>query len=297
MLDEETAALKLSALILPACFMTSIPTSERLSELVALLDLEQIEQNLFRAFHPAERTGRLYGGQIMAQALMAAVRTVPDDRPPHSLHGYFLRPGDPSVPALVDVERMRDGRSFTTRRVVVIQHGHAIFNMDVSFQVLERGLEHQEEMPAMAPPPLDKVPAALKNPAFLEWRVEHKALLEEGPHAPRQHVWFRSNGIVPNDPALQTCLLVYESDNALLSTARLPHRGSFVRERMQMASLDHAMWFHHPAVSGWRIDDWLLYALDSPSSSAARGYNRGEIFTLGGRLVASTMQEGLMRYR
>ncbi len=277
--------------------MTQTTTSAKLTELVTLLDLERIEKNLFRAHHPADRSGRLYGGQIMAQAMMAATQTVPEDRLPHSLHGYFLRPGDPAVPALIDVERIRDGRSFTTRRVVVIQRGQAIFNMDTSFQVAERGLEHQDEMPAMAPPPPGKIPEALQEPAFLEWRVEHKVLKEDQPHAPRQHIWFRSNGTVANDPALHACLLVYESDNALLSTARLPHRGSFQRERMQMASLDHAMWFHHPAVAAWRVDDWLLYALDSPSASAARGYNRGEIFTASGHLIASTMQEGLMRHR
>lgn len=274
-----------------------LETSERLRELITLLELERIDENLFRARHPQGRVDRLYGGQIMAQALMAAVRTVAGDRPAHSLHGYFLRPGDPAVPALIEVERMRDGRSFSTRRVVVIQNGQAIFNMDASFQVLERGLEHQCEMPALSPPPAEKVPAALKTPPFLEWRMEHKALRAERPHPPRQHIWFCSNGAVANDPALHACLLLYESDNALLSTARLPHRGTFRRERMQMASLDHAMWFHHPALTSWRVDDWLLYALDSPSSAAARGYNRGQIFTRTGRLVASTMQEGLMRCR
>jgi acyl-CoA thioesterase-2 len=287
-----------------ACFacgqhtMTGIaPSSRKLEELLRLLDLERIEKNLFRAFHPAGRTARLYGGQIMAQALMAAIRTVDADRLPHSLHGYFLRPGDPAVPALIDVERIRDGQSFSTRRIVVIQHGKAIFNMDASFQRPEPGLEHQADMPALAPPPLGKVPQALKEDVFLAWRHEHKVLQDELPHPPRQHIWFRSNGALPDDAALQACLLVYESDNALLSTGRLPHRGSFVRERLQMASLDHAMWFRQPAVAAWRADQWLLYALDSPSSSQARCYNRGQIFTEQGLLIASTMQEGLMRRR
>ena len=271
--------------------------SARLEELVALLDLERIERNLFRARHPEGRTGRLYGGQIMAQAMKAAIETVDEDRRPHSLHGYFLRPGDPAVPALIDVERIRDGRSFTTRRVVVVQHGHAIFNMDVSFQVAEPGLEHQLDMPALTPPPERKIPEALKEPPFIAWRQEHKALQGNDPHPPRQHIWFRTSGPVADDPVLHTCLLVYESDNALLSTGWLPHRGSFDRARLQMASLDHAMWFHHPAVERWRADEWLLYALDSPSSSASRGYNRGLIFTEDGLLVASTMQEGLMRQR
>lgn len=277
--------------------MTATPPSRKLQELLQLLELERIEKNLFRAFHPAGRTHRLYGGQIMAQALMAGIRTVDDERLPHSLHGYFLRPGDPTVPALIDVERIRDGRSFSTRRIVVIQHGKAIFNMDASFQVPEPGLEHQADMPALLPPPLAKVPRELKEDVFMAWRHEHKSLKDEVPHPPRQHIWFRASGTLPDDRALQACLLVYESDNALLSTGRLPHRGSFVRERLQMASLDHAMWFHQPAVARWRADEWLLYALDSPSTSSARCYNRGQIFTEQGLLVASTMQEGLMRKR
>jgi acyl-CoA thioesterase-2 len=275
----------------------TVPASRKFEELLRLLDLERVEKNLFRAFHPAGRTARLYGGQIMAQALMAAIRTLDGDRLPHSLHGYFLRPGDPAAPALIDVERIRDGQSFSTRRIVVIQHGKAIFNMDASFQAWEPGLEHQAAMPALVPPPLAKVPQALKEDVFLAWRHEHKALQDERPHPPRQHIWFRSNGALPDDPALHACLLVYESDNALLSTGRLPHRGSFVRERLQMASLDHAMWFHQPALAAWRADQWLLYALDSPSSSQARCYNRGQVFTEQGLLVASTMQEGLMRRR
>ena len=275
--------------------MTGNLPTRKLAELLALLDLEQIEKNLFRAFHPAGRTHRLYGGQIMAQALMAAIRTVAAERLPHSLHGYFLRPGDPQVPALIDVERIRDGRSFSTRRIVVIQNGQAIFNMDASFQLPESGLEHQADMPPLAPPLLAKVPRALREDVFLAWRQEHKALRDEVPHPPRQHIWFRTNGDLPDDAALQACLLVYESDNALLSTGRLPHRGSFDRARLQMASLDHAMWFHQPAVAAWRADNWLLYALDSPSTSSARCYNRGQIFTEQGQLIASTMQEGLMR--
>lgn len=272
------------------------PPSPQLAELIELLNLERIEQNLFRAHHPAGRRHRLYGGQIMAQALRAAMATVDADRLPHSLHGYFLRAGDPSVPALIDVERLRDGRSFSTRRVVVIQRGEAIFNMDASFQVDEPGFEHQADMPAMTPPEQRRIPKVLTEAPFIAWRQEHKALKREAPHAPNQHIWFRASGTLPDDPVLHTCLLVYESDNALLSTGRLPHRGSFQRARMQMASLDHAMWFHRPALSAWRADDWLLYALDSPSTSAARGYNRGSIFTAGGVLVASTMQEGLMRH-
>lgn len=269
----------------------------RLEELLSLLELERVEQNLFRAYHPQGRTGRLYGGQIMAQAMKAAMDTVPAERLPHSLHGYFLRPGDPAVPALIDVERLRDGRSFTTRRVVVIQHGQAIFTMDASFQLAEPGLTHQVDMPPLKPPADAKIPKALRDQPFTEWRNEHKVLQEDKPHSPSQNIWFRASAALPDDAALHTCLLVYESDNALLSTGRLPHRGSFERSRMQMASLDHVMWFHQPPLAAWRADEWLLYALDSPSSSAARGYNRGLIFAADGQLVASTMQEGLMRYR
>jgi acyl-CoA thioesterase-2 len=277
--------------------MKAETASSRLTELVALLDLERIELNLFRAHHPAGRTGRLYGGQIMAQALRAAIATVGDGRAPHSLHGYFLRAGDPAVPALIDVERIRDGRSFSTRRVMVTQHGQAIFAMDASFQSAEPGFAHQAAMPDLRPPPEMKIPKALREAPFIAWRHEHKQLLDGAPHPPHQHIWFRASGPLPDDAALHQSLLVYESDNALLSTGRMPHRGSFVRSKLQMASLDHSMWFHQPALDAWRADQWLLYALDSPSSSAARGYNRGQIFTAEGLLVASTMQEGLMRHR
>ncbi len=272
-------------------------TSAALTELIGLLELEQIEKYLFRAHHPPDRRHRLYGGQIMAQALRAAAATVADERPPHSLHGYFLRPGDPSVPAVIDVEPIRDGRSFSTRRVVVIQHGQAIFNMDASFQVLERGLEHQTAMPERAVPNYDMVPDELKRGAFLGWRHDHKRLRSDADQPPCQDLWFRANGRVPDDPVLHACLAVFESDNALLGTARLAHRSRMNRDRMQMASLDHAMWFHGEPLKDWRADEWLLYSLDAPSASAARGYNRGFVFTADGSLVATTMQEGLMRQR
>jgi len=269
----------------------------KLDELLDLLSLEQIEKYLFRAYHPPDREHRLYGGQIMAQALRAAAATVADDRIPHSLHGYFLRAGDPSVPALIDVEPIRDGRSFSTRRVVVIQHGQAIFNMDASFQVVEDGLSHQAPMPERQPPTDDMVPAELRSSAFVGWRHDHKRLRSDDAQPPYQDLWFKANGQVPDDAVLHACLAVFESDNALLGTARLPHRDRMNRSRMQMASLDHAMWFHAQALQEWRVDDWLLYSLDAPSAAAARGYNRGMIFTAGGLLVASTMQEGLMRQR
>lgn len=271
--------------------------SAALDELLEMLNLERIEERLFRAYHPKDREHRLYGGQIMAQALRAADHTVPEDRFVHSLHGYFLRPGDPAIPALIDVEPIRDGRSFSTRRVVVIQHGQAIFNMDASFQVREGGLEHQFDMPAREPPADDRIPVGMHEWALLSWRHDHARLSSGEAQPPCQDLWFRANGEVPDEPIVHTCLAVYESDNALLGTARLPHRGVMDRARMQMASLDHAMWFHAPPLEDWRADEWLLYTLDAPSGSAARGYNRGMIYTAAGRLVASTMQEGLMRQR
>jgi acyl-CoA thioesterase-2 len=267
--------------------------TDKLAELLEILDIEKVEENLFRAHHPRGRKGRLFGGQIMAQALMGAARTVPDDRPVHSLHGYFLRPGDPRVPAVVSVERIRDGRSFTTRRVVVLQHGEAIFNLDASFQVVEEGFDHQASKPELVPPHPDKIPKYLYKEPFISFRHEFRRLQSETPQPPEQFVWFKANGEVPNGPLLHACLLVYESDSALLGTSRLPHRGEYRREDMQVASLDHAMWFHRPV----DVSDWLLYAIDSPSTSSSRGYTRGSIFTESGVLVASTVQEGLIRLR
>ena len=266
---------------------------DQLQQLIELLKLEQVEENLFRAFHPAERQRRLYGGQIMAQALMAAAQTVEGERAVHSLHGYFLRPGDPKVPAVIKVERLRDGRSFSTRRILVVQHGEAIFSMDASFQVREEGLTHQVPMPDLQPPPAEKIPAYLYDSAFITWRNEFRRLQSSTPQPPEQFVWFKSNGDVPADPILHACLLVYESDNTLLGTSRLPHRGEYEADRMQVASLDHAMWFHQPV----DVNQWLLYAQDSPSASAGRGLTRGNIFSQDGHLVASTVQEGLIRLR
>lgn len=265
----------------------------QLQQLIELLKLEQVEENLFRAFHPQDRQRRLYGGQIMAQALMAAAQTVEAERAVHSLHGYFLRPGDPKVPAVIKVERLRDGRSFSTRRILVVQHGEAIFSMDTSFQIGEQGLTHQAPMPDLQPPSAEKIPAYLYDSAFITWRNEFRRLQSSTPQPPEQFVWFKSNGEVPADPILHACLLVYESDNTLLGTSRLPHRGEYEPDRMQVASLDHAMWFHQPV----DVNQWLLYAQDSPSASAGRGLTRGNIFSHDGHLVASTVQEGLIRLR
>lgn len=263
----------------------------RLSELIEILDIEKIEEDVFRGKHQVEERNRLYGGQIMAQALVAAGRTVEEARPPHSLHGYFMRPGDPAIPVLFRVERIRDGRSFSTRRIVAIQHGKAIFSMDASFQVVEKGLEHVIEMPDVPGPVEEKA----DKDQFLTYLVEYKQRQQNKPMPPSQSHWFRSNGqIESNDPLLHAALLTFQSDDALLSTSRLPHLGTFKRKDMQSASLDHAMWFHDPAA---RVDDWILYALDSPLSSATRGFNRGTMFTQSGQLIATTMQESLMRLR
>lgn len=263
----------------------------RLQELIGLLDLEQIEENLFRGFHPPGRKHRLFGGQIIAQALMAAARTVPDDRPVHSLHAYFLRPGDPATPALIDVERIRDGRSFTTRRIVVIQRGEAIFNMDASFQAIEPGLEHAFDMPDLSPPEESALPEVTRQGPFIAFQVDFSRMKENRPLDPNKAIWIKANGDVPEDPRLHAALLAFESDSALLGTSRMPHRGSFERSKMQMASLDHAMWFHRPV----DVSDWMLYVMESPTAAQGRGYNRGMIFTADGKLVASCIQEGLMR--
>ena len=266
--------------------------STPLAGLVELFDLERIEHNLFRGRHPEGRKKRLFGGQIIAQSLIAAARTVEVEHLPHSLHAYFLRPGDWRIPAVFEVDRIRDGRSFSTRRVVVIQNGQAIFNMDVSFQKREQGLEHQhKDPPSYSPPSIGEMVDGLKQRPFVSFREDHKVKLAPVPQDPEQHVWIRANGEAPDDPLLHMALLAYQSDEALLGTARLPHRGSYDHDHMQVASLDHSIWFHHDI----NVNDWLLYALDSPSSSNSRGYTRGEIYTAQGRLVASCMQEGLMR--
>ncbi|HXZ84273.1 MAG TPA: acyl-CoA thioesterase II [Myxococcota bacterium] len=283
--------------------------SNALRELIGLLDLEPIEVNLFRGVSPKEGWQRVFGGQVCAQALVAARRTV-EGRLAHSFHAYFLRPGDPAVPILYDVDRIRDGQSFTTRRVVAIQHGQAIFNMQVSFQVAEAGLEHQLPMPDVPAPETlrtelerrraiaDRLPEPMRSIFLRERAIEVRPVApidEFDPEArePHQNVWLRAKGALPDDPALHECVLAYASDLTLLDTSILPHAVSWWSEKLQTASLDHAMWFHRP----FRADEWLLYAQDSPSASGARGFNRGSVFTRDGRLVASVAQEGLIRPR
>jgi len=280
-----------------------------LEDLIALLDLEQIEVNLFRGRSPQDGWQRVFGGQVLGQALVAAGRTV-EARAAHSLHAYFLRPGDPLVPILYNVDRIRDGSSFTTRRVVAIQHGKAIFNLAASFQVDEPGLEHQIEMPDVPGPEglLNEVQLRQRHVGRIPEKF-HATFLRDRPievrpidpvdefapekRPPFQNVWFRAVDTLPDDRALHQCVLAYASDLTLLDTSNLPHGVSWWSEKFQTASLDHAMWFHRP----FRADEWLLYAQDSPRAAGARGFNRGSVFTRAGELVASVTQEGLIRLR
>jgi acyl-CoA thioesterase-2 len=277
--------------------------------LLQILDLEELERNIFRGLSPKVGWQRVFGGQVIGQALVAAARTV-EGRPVHSLHCYFLRPGDPTIPILYEVDRIRDGKSFATRRVVAIQHGEAIFTMAASFQIDEPGLDHQIEMPDVLPP--EKLPseAELKeaylhnapenvrrywqHPRPIELRpVDLRHYISREPLEPSQFVWVRATGKLPDDPDIHRCVLAYASDMTLLDTSLFAHGRSIFDPDLQPASLDHAMWFHRP----FRADEWLLYAEDSPSASGARGFNRGSLFTRDGRLVASVAQEGLIRVR
>jgi acyl-CoA thioesterase-2 len=273
---------------------------QALDELIALLDLEQLEVNLFRGVSWKDDRPRVFGGQVAGQALVAAGRTV-DDRPVHSLHAYFLRPGDPSVPIVYEVDRIRDGKSFTTRRVVAIQHGEAIFNLQASFHVSETGLDHQVEMPE-APPP-ETLPRADEleppSPGKL-WKRQPVDMryvdgppwdLAPSPARTRQLVWIRADGTLPDDPVLHTCVVAYASDYTLLGASLVPHGVSYFRDDIMMASLDHAMWFHRP----FRADEWLLYSQASPSASNGRGLAYGGIFRQDGALAVSVVQEGLIR--
>jgi acyl-CoA thioesterase II len=278
-----------------------------LTELLELLDLEQIEVNIFRGRSPEERQQRVFGGQVAGQALVAAGRTVPDDRPVHSLHAYFIRPGDPSVPIVYTVDRVRDGRSFTTRRVVAVQHGKAIFTLSASFHREEPGAEHQSSMPAVPDPEtlptfqerLEKLfgpmgvdffrrrPIELRHVSPLTWEAAKDPDLARA----ESLVWLRVAGELPDDPLLHVCLMTYASDLTLLDTVLLRHGLAWGDKRTIGASLDHAMWFHRP----FRADRWLLYAQDSPNARGARGLARGQVFTQEGELVVSVVQEGLIR--
>jgi acyl-CoA thioesterase II len=276
-----------------------------LDALVDLLDLEQIEVNIFRGRSPDESRQRVFGGQVAGQALVAAGRTAPADRPVHSLHGYFLRPGDPTVPIVYEVDRIRDGRSFTTRRVVAVQHGRAIFNMSASFQIVEPGLEHHGVMPDVPDPEslptlAERVAAAglepdefWSKPRPIELRdVEMPAWLRrDGVPRDKQLVWLRADGELPDDPLLHVCVVTYASDLTLLDSALMAHGRSWHDRSIVSASLDHAMWFHRP----FRADEWLLYEQHSPTSGGARGLAQGRLWTRDGRHVVSVVQEGLLR--
>ena len=278
-------------------------------ELLGLMELEQIEENLFRGISRDIGTERVFGGQVLSQAVLAASQTV-EGRMIHSLHAYFLRAGDPNAPIVYDVDRSRDGRSFSSRRVVAIQHGRPIFTLAASFQIEETGLEHQFEVPPV-PPPEELEPIALlpreefdHMPQTLQrWldrfgpfefrQVEGSNPFEPVPQPPYKALWFRLHGELPDEPALHRALLAYVSDFHLIGTATLPHGISWVSGELMIASLDHAMWFH----DDFRLDDWMLYVCDSPSTGSGRGLARGMMYDRQGHLVASTAQEGVIRVR
>lgn len=278
-------------------------------DLLTILDLEPLEENLFRGRSPQDSWQRVFGGQVIGQALVAAVRTV-ENRPPHSLHAYFLLPGDPKVPIIYDVDRIRDGKSFTTRRVTARQHGHPIFSMLVSFHTDEPGLEHQAKMPDVPPPeelPSDaemraRLLPTLPEPVRRYYERERPIELRpveldryRGTKYPdgQFNLWIRTTRPLPDWPAIHQCALAYASDMTLLDAAMVRHGRSLFGKEFMAASLDHALWLHRP----FRADDWLLYAQDSPNLQGSRGFARGLIFTRDGKLVASVAQEGLVRLR
>lgn len=279
-------------------------SQDAVDRLIALLDLEPIEVNVFRGVSPDETVQRVFGGQVAGQALVAAARTVEPRYRVHSLHAYFLRPGDPSIPILYEVDRIRDGRSFCTRRVVAVQHGRAIFNLSTSFHVDEDGMEHQFPISEVTPPEelddfttrwapyADELGAWYTRPRPIDTRhVDWTPADRRTRLAPYQRVWLRAAGTLPDDPTLQVCVLTYASDMTLLDTTLLPHGGDFDEQGLMMASIDHTMWFHRP----FRADDWLLYHQDTPSASHGLGIARGLVYARDGRLVASVVQEGLIR--
>jgi acyl-CoA thioesterase-2 len=283
--------------------------SSAVDDLLQILDLETLDENLFRGRSPQVGWQRVFGGQVVGQALVAAVRTV-EGRPPHSLHAYFLLPGDPKVPIIYDVDRIRDGKSFTTRRVTARQHGHPIFSMLASFHNDEEGLDHQAPMPNVPPPEklpnesetrksiLPQMPDPVRRYYERERPIELRPVEFErylGRKYPdgRFNVWIRTTGKLPDDPAIHQCVLAYTSDMGLLDTALVAHGRTLFEKEFMAASLDHALWLHRP----FRADDWLLYSQDSPNLHGSRGFSRGLIFKRDGTLVASVAQEGLVRLR
>ncbi len=290
----------------------SIPDTPQsaLDALLATLDLEPLEDNLFRGPRGIEGWQRVFGGQVLGQALVAAARTVDPERPVHSLHGYFLLAGDPSRAIVYDVERIRDGGSFTTRRVKAIQHGRPIFSMSSSFHKAEAGFEHQSTMPEVPSPEalpnpkdaiaghLDVLPAAMRSYWSRERPIDMRVpdlsrYLTREKKTPLQNIWIKAAGRLPDDPIVHQAVLAYASDFTLLDTALIAHGKLLFDVDVQLASLDHGLWFHRP----FRADEWMLYVQDSPSAFGARGFCRGSIYTREGTLIASVVQEGLMRQR
>jgi len=281
-----------------------------LSDLIDLLALERLEENLFRGESQDLGWGQVFGGQILGQAMSAAEQTVPKDRFCHSLHAYFLRPGDVTRPVIYDVDPIRNGRSFTTRRVVAIQNGKAILNLSASFKIEEDGFDHAAAMPDAPPPESlktnqellrelgDRIPHVLRLRADADRPIEIRPVnpghpLEPEPREPYRQAWFRAADPLPDEPSVHRKLLAYASDFSFMTVSMLPHGISWLTPGMQTASLDHSMWFHRPV----HFDEWLLYSVDSPSASNATGLVRGQFFDQQGRLVASTAQEGLIRMR
>src|SRR3954462_9457791 len=279
-----------------------------IADLLNLLELEQLEVNLFRGESRDIGSPQVFGGQVLGQALTAASATV-TGRVVHSLHAYFLRRGDFKAPIVYQVDRSLDGHSFANRRVVAIQHGEQIFNMAASFQLLEEGLDHQVDMPSVPPPESlgdqtslppeigrhlpERLRQFFAQPRPFVFRVVHTDDEDENRREPSRQIWFKALGQLPDDERLHRNLLAYASDFFLLGTSMLPHRSAEFEGRLVMASLDHAIWFHRPL----RVDDWLLYAMESPSASGARGFAQARIFSRDGRLVATTAQEGLVRIK
>ncbi len=283
---------------------------DALDHLLGLLKLEKIEENIFRGNSQDLGFGNVFGGQVLGQALSAASQTVTPERGVHSLHAYFMRPGDPAKPIIYQVDCIRDGKSFTTRRVVAIQKGQAIFSLSASFQIQEEGFEHQASPPEVPGPEglpsemeramqvKDKIPVSIRDKILCVKPIEIRPVNPINPFAPTKekpvrYAWFKTIHKMPDDISVHKYLLAYASDFGLVATALYPHGHTFWEPNMQVASLDHSMWFHRD----FRIDEWLLYVMESPSASKARGLSHGNIFTQDGRLVASTTQEGLIRHR
>jgi acyl-CoA thioesterase II len=280
-----------------------------LEELIELLKLEKIEENIFRGQSQDLGFGNVYGGQVLGQALSAAYQTVPAERSVHSLHAYFLRPGDARKPIVYNVDCIRDGKSFTTRSVIATQNGRAILNMAASFQVAESGFDHQDAAPQPAGPEgitserelalkvADQIPETIREKILCKKAIEIRPVDPINPFAPEKrkplrYAWFKAVGRLPDDPMIHQYMLAYASDFGLAVTSLYPHGQSFWQPQMQVASLDHAMWFHRD----FRMDNWLLYVMESPNAGKSRGLSRGQIYTQEGTLVASVVQEGLIRY-